>query len=353
MRSDPNSRGRRPANGHAPKSILLIRWKSIGDVVFTLPALRCLRSNFPDSHITYLTSPEFVPLIECFPGIDEILTLDRARLKRFYSGGIISFLKLLGRITRARYDLVLDLQGYGETAWLSWLTRAPERWGHVHRPSRAWAYTRAVQRDEKAHPAAAILKVLADCGLETAGAENVFDLPLENQRAAGKLFSQFGLRSDRPTVFIQPFTSSPKKNWPLEKWLQLSRQLRELNIQVLFGGGPSERSRLEPALEQKFPIAAGTDLLTSCSLARRCAVTTGGDTGLLHLANASGCRVLLLKHFTAKECPYGHPDWVLTPPRKGILVAEIDPHLVLAEIRRVIDLEWPATRQSVAVEATA
>lgn len=325
------------ANARPPKNILLIRWKSIGEVVFTLPALRCLRSNFPDSHITYLTSPEFAPLVKGFAVADDILTVDRTRLKRFYAGGIKELWNLWRGLSRRRYDIVVDFQSYGETAWLSWLTRAPQRWGLVHRPSRAWAYTRAIRRDEKPHPVDMLLQCLAECGLETSPVQNVFELPSENRTAAERMFFEFGLRLDRPAVFIQPFSSTPQKDWPLEKWLALSRRLRDSQIQVLFGGGPADRARLGPAMSEKFPVAAGADLLTSCGLAARCALVIGSDTGLLHLANAAGCRVLLMKHFTAKECPYGHPDWVLTPRQSGVFVAEIELETVLAEVLRVLN----------------
>ena len=324
------------ADAHAPKNILLIRWNSIGDVVFTLPALRCLRSNFPDSHITYLTSPEFALLVKSFSVADDILLLDRKRLKRFHKGGLAELLKLWRGISRRRYDIVVDFQSYGETAWLSWLTRAPQRWGLVSRPSRAWAYTCAVPRDETVHSVDAQLRVLAAGGLDTSHPENIFELPSENQIAAKKLFFEFGLGADRPTVFIQPFTSSSGKDWPLEKWLALARQLRSMEIQVLFGGGPADRGKLEPAMQERFPVAAGTDLLTSCSLAARCALVIGADTGLLHIANAVGCRVILMKHLIAKECPYGHPDWVLTPGKAGMPAAEIEVETVLAEIVRII-----------------
>ncbi len=326
-----------PPKGHTPKKILLIRWKSIGDVVFTLPALRCLRSNFPDSRITYLTSPEFLRLVKSFSIADEILTVDRTRLKRFYKGGIVELLKLFRAIARTRYDLVIDFQSYGETAWVSWLTRAPQRWGVINRTSRAWAYTHAVLRDDQAHPADMNLRCLAESGVDISHPENLLELPLENRIAAEKLSLEFGLRSDRPAVFIQPFTSTPGKDWPLEKWLALARRLRSLEIQVLFGGGPADRARLERAILDNYPVAAGTDLLTSCSLAARCDLVIGPDTGLLHIASAMGCRVILIKHLLWNAYPYGHPDWVLTPRKAHLQMADLELEPVLAEILRVME----------------
>jgi ADP-heptose:LPS heptosyltransferase len=336
MREDSENHRSPPANANAPKNILLIRWKSVGDVVFTLPALRCLRANFRNSQITYLTSPEFAPLIRSFSVANEILTVDRARLKRFYNGGLKELLNLWRRLSRKHYDIVVDFQSYGETAWLSWLTRAPQRWGLINRPSRGWAYTQAVPRDEAAHPVDALLKCLGRCGLETSPVENNFELPPETGIAAERLFLEFGLKPNVPTVFIQPFTSTPARDWPLEKSLALGRRLRDLGIQVLFGGGPADRARLTPAVSNGFPVAAGTDLLTSCGMACRCNLVVGPNTGLIHLATAARCRVILLNLFSAKECPYGHPDWMVTPRRPGLSMAEIELETVLAEVLRIL-----------------
>lgn len=336
MRHRHHSRNPATAHGDPPKKILLIRWKSFGDVLFTLPAFHCVRANFPGSHITYMTSREYAPLIEGFSGVDEIFAIDRAALKRFGPGGWKELTNLWRGITRPRFDLVVDFQGYGETAWLSWLTRAPERWGHVYRPSRARAHTRTVMWPSELHPADAHLQFLSECGLNTAAPENIFTLPPAKHAAAQRLFLELGLNPHQPAVFIQPFTSTSDKDWPLDKWLALARRLSALKIQVLFGGGPADRARLEKAAREKFPVAAGVDLLTSCGLAAQCVLVLGSDTGLLHLAGAAGCRTLLLGHLGTKQYPYGHPDWLITPPRKGLPVAGIELDVVLAAIRHVI-----------------
>src|SRR4051794_776585 len=57
--------------------ILVTRFKSIGDILFTLPAIHALRENCPGTRISFLTSREFAPLVGCFRDVDEILTIDR------------------------------------------------------------------------------------------------------------------------------------------------------------------------------------------------------------------------------------------------------------------------------------
>ena len=57
-------------------NILLIRLKSIGDVLLVLPAVHRVRENFPGAKITFLTSKENVPLLRGFREVNEIIELD-------------------------------------------------------------------------------------------------------------------------------------------------------------------------------------------------------------------------------------------------------------------------------------
>src|SRR5690349_14258651 len=66
----------------APGPILVTRFKSIGDILFTLPAVHVLRENFPDRKISFLTSKEFGPMLGGFRDVDEVLTIDRLVFRR-------------------------------------------------------------------------------------------------------------------------------------------------------------------------------------------------------------------------------------------------------------------------------
>ncbi len=46
------------------------------------------------------------------------------------------FFRLLRRLRAGKFSLAVDLQGNGESAWLTRLTGAPARWGVVHKPRR-------------------------------------------------------------------------------------------------------------------------------------------------------------------------------------------------------------------------
>lgn len=313
-----------------PFRILLIRLKSMGDVVFTLPAVHALRAAKPSAEIVYLVSREYAALLKGFGEINGVIELDRERFRGLNPiKTVTAAAQLLNRLRNESFGLAVDLQGYGETALLTWLTRAPDRWGAVYRPGRSWAYTEPVPARTDVHPAEAHLLLLRSQGLAAGAVRNEFTLPDQARKDAEQFLSREGFSADRRTLFIQPFTSSPQKNWPLERYLELGRRWRERGWQVLFGGGPADREALQPAERAGFAVAAGVPLLVSAGLANASTLVLGADTGLMHLAVAMGKRVVMImrSQFSGSTHPFQHPDWAISPPNKD-LVASIRTELV-------------------------
>ncbi len=301
-----------------PENILLIRLKSIGDVLFALPAVHVVRENFPGAKITFLTSRENASLLEGFRELDGVIALDRA----LFQGGnplaiVAEAFSLLRQLRRGKFSLVVDFQGYGETAWLAWLSGAPQRWGSVYSRGRRWAYTHSVTRNDRTHHVDRYLAVLEQCGLRRGAIHNEFVLPDSALNEAKQFFAAHQLDSSRPTLFLQPFTSSPNKNWPLDRQLALARYWQAQGWQILFGGGPAERGALEPVRQAGFLVSAGVPLLVSGGLMKLSSVVFGGDTGAIHLAVAMGKRVVMTRNSVVpgSPYPYQHPDWAVTPAR--------------------------------------
>jgi len=322
----------------ARKHILLIRLKSIGDILFTLPAVHAVRKNHPEAKIHFLVSRENAPLLRGFAEIDEVVPFDRAA---FRSGNIpavcLGAFRLVRQLKERGFSLAIDFQGYGETAWLSWLSAAPERWGDRQRGSRAWAYTNGISRDVAVHPADWNLSLLRRCGLRIGEIRNEYVLPADSLNEARNFFAANNLQADKSTLFFQPFTSSPHKNWPLEKFLEVARHFRSRGAQIVFGGGPSERAALAPALAEGFAVSAGAPLLVTAGLIKLSTLAVGADTGLLHLAVAMGKRAVMLMLSTApgQTHPFQHADWAITPPQ-GEQVSEISTAEVIAVCRQAV-----------------
>jgi hypothetical protein len=78
------------------KNILITKPSSLGDVVMALPALSALRRSFPTAKITWMIRPEFAPLIEGHPHLDQ-----SGRIAVVHNGVIENFEALKRRLLQA------------------------------------------------------------------------------------------------------------------------------------------------------------------------------------------------------------------------------------------------------------
>jgi ADP-heptose:LPS heptosyltransferase len=320
------------------ENILLIRLKSIGDILFTLPAVHVVRENFPDARIHFLVSKEHAGIVRGFKDVDEIIPFDRAICRPGnFKAGCAGIFQLLAGLRRKHFSLAIDFQGYGETELFAWWSGAPERWGGVYHPPRGWTYTQAVPHGKKIHPAEQNLLLLRQCGLRIGEVRNEFILPDDALEEARCFFAANNLDENKPCIFIQPFTSAAQKNWPLEKYLELARHFHSQGVQTVFGGGPSDRAALEPAHAAGFPVSAGVPLLVSAGLMKLSALVVGGDTGLLHLAVAMGRRVTMVMRCNdrGQTFPFRHLDWAVMAA-SGQPVSSVETGAVIEAGARVL-----------------
>ena len=76
---------------------LIIRFSSIGDIVLTSPVVRCLKCQYPDAEIHYLTKKRNADLLMANPYIDKIQLLD------------ISLKDTIKLLKKEKYDYIIDL----------------------------------------------------------------------------------------------------------------------------------------------------------------------------------------------------------------------------------------------------
>lgn len=76
---------------------LILRFSSIGDIVLTTPVVRCLKLQYPNAEIHYLTKPAFKIILEHNPYLTQVHVLDKPLLKK------VMELKQLG------FDYIIDL----------------------------------------------------------------------------------------------------------------------------------------------------------------------------------------------------------------------------------------------------
>jgi hypothetical protein len=98
-------------------------------------------------------------------------------------------------------------------------------------------------------------------------------------------------------MVLHPGSGSPAKNWPIDRFVALTRSLRRQDP-IAWVIGPAEgESGVADAVTRALPGARFWENLPLPELARRLAgarLLVGNDSGVAHLAAAVGCRVVVL-----------------------------------------------------------
>ena len=131
------------------------------------------------------------------------------------------------------------------------------------------------------------------------------------------------------TVIIHPGSGSPKKCWPIERFLAVMNALRDDGRSGALVTGEAEE-RMEASLRGiTFPAGwrwlRRPGLFELAGLLRSGALYLGNDSGVTHLAAACGAEVVALfrKDFEAAWSPYGRAVVLSAGEAAGISVADV------------------------------
>jgi heptosyltransferase III len=154
-------------------------------------------------------------------------------------------------------------------------------------------------------------------------------IPGEESRRAAAEWLAASIGSLPPAIAaFHPGSGSPRKNWPLDRWHSLARQLVAQGRKLLLIGGEADA----PALEVLAPLASATArglaLPTLAALLAQTSGYFGHDTGISHLAAAVGvpCTLLFGPTDPAVWAPQGSNVRVIAAPDgdlAGIAVEEV------------------------------
>lgn len=257
-------------------NILIIKLGAFGDVLQVEGALRDIRENHPDDHITVLTRRPFKSILERCPWLDEVMVDENAprwRIDRQWS--------LARRLRSRNFARVYDLQGSRRSSFYwRWLLPIPD-----------WAGYAAGMRWKHPHPAPKQLNGRERAGvlLSTAGLKaNHSAMPDLSWMAdpVDDLLAANGLEAGR-YVLLFPGSSArhPQKRWP--HFGALAELISEAGFTPVTMPGPDE-IELCRALPATAILRADGNPFTYFQLAgviRSAAAVVGNDTGPTHLAS--------------------------------------------------------------------
>jgi len=304
-----------------PKSILIIKPSSLGDIVLALPALSALRRSFPGSRISWLVRPEFAPLLEKHPHLTEIIPFNRRFLGKawYHPGAFAALISLIWRLRRSEFDAAIDLQGLFRTASLGWLSGCRNRFGMANARELAHIfYTQKIpQNQDCIHLVDYYLRIIQATG---AAIDDVqFVLPQEPAAidSITSLLTSYGLDPGNYAVFV-PSSAHRDKCWPIERFAALAdRIFSQLHLPIVATGTAPESSLIEKlqdlARVRVTNLAGQTNLTELIALLNAAKLVVSNDTGPGHIAAALGRPLVLIfgRSNPARVAPYHRENCVV------------------------------------------
>jgi heptosyltransferase III len=264
--------------------ILIVRLRSLGDLVLETPAIAALHSWRRDLRISVLVEPRFAPVLEGNPAIAELI---------FSRGLGATALDLL----RRKFPVVFNQHGGPRSAMLTGASGSPLRVGWAGYQY-SFLYNVAVPDAREFYGAPAVHTVehrisqfyFTGVPPGPIPRARVFAQPDAIATVARQLADR-GIAAGVPYAVLQPGARLPGMRWPVAKFAELARWLREKHgvASVVNLGVRDHEIATEVRSEtQSFAAVmdAQLDIRELIAMIAASRIFVGNDSGPAHLAAA-------------------------------------------------------------------
>lgn len=268
--------------------ILLIRLRSLGDSILTLPLVEALHSWRPELELDILIESPYAPVFADHPAIHDVLIL---KARKIPGSAGRARLEAAFEIWKRRYPAVLNLHGGTTSMLFTMASRAKFRLGEKsHRGS--WIYngqipsSTSIWQRRSLHTVEHQMAVMGWLGLPIPSrlSASMHVNPTSRQRIQNRLE-----REDISDYFlIQPTATLETKQWKPEYFAQLGDLLRsKYGIPVIYTAAPHELPVLEKIRKEasvRHFYWADLPLMDLFALVKGCRLFIGNDSGPTHAA---------------------------------------------------------------------
>jgi ADP-heptose:LPS heptosyltransferase len=264
---------------------------ALGDFITSLPALNLLRQSFRNSEILLVGNPLWLPLAKSGARVDEVRSMEDLPLHAGFTDDLAND-HVLSRFL-AGFDLVVSWFGDREGRWERTLRRMCSGRLIVQPYHRVHAF--------EGHVSDFYLASLKELGLSIGDA----------------VLPAFQSEEDVPTgtdpfLCLHPGSGSEKKNWPKEGFLEVAVEaFRRWRLPSTVLLGPAEEGQRAFWSQARCPlltVQAELPILEVARTLRRATLYVGNDSGITHMAAATGAPVVAL---------FGPTDPARWAPRGG------------------------------------
>jgi len=273
--------------------IVVFHLNQIGDLMFTLPALKALREAFPQARITSVLRSHLAGLIAESGFVDEIVPRP--------PGGPLPAIVLGRRLHKQQPHLAIAFSQSATMALCAWLSGAAHRVGYVDSDLRRLlnhrVQVRGIPCPEK------VLHLVRSLGLQPEKRDYVglVRLSSEDEAEGEGLLGEWDQQDAGPLIALAPGESTDRlyKSWSTEGFIGVASALaREDAARLVVVGGETDRALADEIMTGSgvpaCNLAGRTTPSQLAAVLARCDLLIGIDSGPMHVAAAMGRPVVAL-----------------------------------------------------------
>jgi ADP-heptose:LPS heptosyltransferase len=268
--------------------IIISRTDSIGDVVLTLPLCAWLREQFPDANLIFLGRNYTRDVVSCFDSVDSFISLED-----------LDELPLLDRIELLKSDVFIHVFPNKELATLAKKAKIPMRIGTSHRVFHLLTCNHRLNFSRKKssfHESRLNFELAKPFGLKELPSLNEINAYLSHFKVPNIELPDFLKDIDfNNTIILHPKSQGSALEWPLEKYIELAKNLVEIGKTVCFTGTEEEGELFREMIPKNEKIIDTTGKLSLLQLIKLCASAEGlvaCSTGPYHLSAVYGKKAI-------------------------------------------------------------
>ncbi len=293
-----------------PERICILRLSALGDISHTLPVVRTLQKQWPDSQITWVIGKLEYQLVCDIPDI-EFIIFDKKE-------GLAAYKKLRQQMRGRRFDVLLHMQMSIRASLASRLIPTKIRLGFDKERAKdlQWLFTnQKITAKPKQHVIDSFFGFTEALGIEEHVLEWNIPIPTE-----ARTFAEQALATDKRILVISPCSSMSYRNWNAEGYAAVADYaVEQHDMQVVLCGGPSviemEYGEKINELSQHKPLnlIGQTSIKQLLAVLAQADVIVAPDSGPAHLGTAVGTPVIGLYACTNPDRarPYLDTDLVV------------------------------------------
>ena len=293
-----------------PKHICVLRLSAIGDICHTLPVVRAIQYQWPETKITWIIGKVEYNLVKDIPNINFVIFNKK--------NGFKEYLKIRSQLQDINFDVLLHMQMSLRASLVTLMIKSKIKLG-FDRPRAKdgqWIFTnKKIEHKSNQHVIDSLFGFTESLGIKRHQLEWNIPISDSEQDSAKQLLGNIS-----NYIIISPCSSKTYRNWHVQGYAAIADYIKEkYHFDIVLTGGNSNIEKqyaddiINTAVHKPLNLIGKTNLKELLAIIQGAACMISPDSGPAHMATATNTPVIGLYATTNPDRarPYLSANWVV------------------------------------------